>query len=193
LDLFLSKAKEVWGDKYDLSLVTENQIKSVKSRVTIKCPDGHIFTPTINNFLNQKSGCPTCASSKGEEICSQTLRDFKIDFTTEFKIKERLGRKAFDFMFEIDMQKYLLEFDGEQHFTMNKFFHKNEEKIFLKRQADDKLKQSIALEEGFFLIRIDYLILEDKIPLLISEAINILSKEDPVFYSTPEMYRYLED
>ena len=70
LDVFIKKAKEIHGNKYDYSKVMYNG--SQKS-VTIICPNHGEFEQTPNSHL-QGQGCPYCKSEKFGK-----MRAFKFD------------------------------------------------------------------------------------------------------------------
>jgi hypothetical protein len=59
IDNFITKAKEVHGDRYDYSLV---DYKSAHTKVTIICPDHGPFEQTPNNHVDKKNSCPLCIS-----------------------------------------------------------------------------------------------------------------------------------
>jgi formylmethanofuran dehydrogenase subunit E len=62
LERVLVKAKEVHGDKYDYSEVTEQDIKNHKSGIPVRCTDcDYKWRPNINNHINGRKGCPSCA------------------------------------------------------------------------------------------------------------------------------------
>lgn len=63
-EIFISKAKNIHGDKYDYSLVT-GDISSHR-KVTIICPEHGAFQQTPTGHLSGK-GCPKCAVKKREE------------------------------------------------------------------------------------------------------------------------------
>ena len=53
---FIEEAKEVWGDKYDYSLV---KYVNTMTKVDIICKEHGVFSPIPNNFL-RGHGCPEC-------------------------------------------------------------------------------------------------------------------------------------
>jgi hypothetical protein len=65
------------------------------------------------------------------------------------------------------------EFDGQQHYTYNRFFHKNPER-FLASKKRDKLKSTKCHELGIKLIRIkfDEEITRDLVLTRLKEALN---------------------
>ena len=62
LKIFLEKAREVWGDAFDYSDVTEDHIKGCFSHVPVRCRKcDHEWEPTIQCHVNQKRKCPRCS------------------------------------------------------------------------------------------------------------------------------------
>lgn len=55
---FIRKAREVFGDKYDYSLV---EYVDWKTKVKIICPEHGVFEQTPNNHTSHGSGCPCCS------------------------------------------------------------------------------------------------------------------------------------
>lgn len=58
--LFITKSKEKFGEKYDYS---KTEYKNSKSSVIIICPIHGEFTIIPNSHLNSKTGCPKCSRS----------------------------------------------------------------------------------------------------------------------------------
>lgn len=58
---FVTKAREVHGDKYDYSLVNYT---GNKNKVTIICPIHGNFDMRPDNHINGKSECPTCSGNQ---------------------------------------------------------------------------------------------------------------------------------
>lgn len=62
LETFVKRAREVHGDKYDYSHVSQEHIKGVKSKIPVICNTcSYHWTPTIDNHINSKRGCLDCA------------------------------------------------------------------------------------------------------------------------------------
>jgi hypothetical protein len=96
-----------------------------------------------------------CIKSKGEEIIAKILRDNNIIFEQEKKFNNFIykdsNRKAqFDFFVN---NKYLIEFDGKQHFNIEGW---NDNKTLEKNLEHDKLKNEYCLKNNIPLIRIPY-------------------------------------
>jgi hypothetical protein len=63
-NVFIYKAKEIHGDKYDYSKVV---YKTAKTKVCIICPRCGEFWQTPDSHLNKKSGCPICMNAMTTE------------------------------------------------------------------------------------------------------------------------------
>lgn len=64
LNKVIADFRKVHGDKYDYSLITEENYIDTRHPVQVICRKcGAIFTPTANNHLNG-TGCPECARRK---------------------------------------------------------------------------------------------------------------------------------
>lgn len=64
LRIFLERAKEIHGEKYNYSDVTEDHIKGKKSHIPITCNDcEYKWCPSIDGHINSKRGCPGCAGN----------------------------------------------------------------------------------------------------------------------------------
>lgn len=59
LEIFITKAREIYEEKYDYSQIKEEHIKGCKSRVSIRCTIcDHEWSPMIRKHINDKNGCP---------------------------------------------------------------------------------------------------------------------------------------
>lgn len=64
LQIFIERALDVHGYKYDYSAVAEKDIQSVYSCVPVTCKICYYdWFPMIGNHLNKQSGCPQCAKN----------------------------------------------------------------------------------------------------------------------------------
>ena len=183
----LQLLQEIHGDLYDYSEIAE--IENCNTRVVIRCfTCNNKWNPEIRSLIYNKSGCPTCnspARSKGEKHCGKILGDLGIIYDPQARINS-LPTRFYDYGFLYNNQRWILEYDGSQHFKMSKFFHDTQE-VFLERQQIDKLKTNMALAEGYKVIRIDHTQI-NKIPYHIEQAFNT---NQSLYLSTPEMYEYL--
>ena len=60
-DIFISKSKELYGEMFDYSLITEDMVQNCRSKVLIKCKICYyIWETCINNHINSNDGCRSC-------------------------------------------------------------------------------------------------------------------------------------
>lgn len=61
LEIFIERAREIHGDKYDYSQIKPAHVQGVHSHVPIVCRKcGYNWNPTINDHINDKCNCPDC-------------------------------------------------------------------------------------------------------------------------------------
>lgn len=92
--------------------------------------------------------------SKNEERIVQMCKNNGIRGNWQYKFlncKDKLPL-PFDFLLE---NKYIVEYDGEQHFYIISLFDKNEDSFFVRR-AHDLIKNKYCFEHNIPLIRIPY-------------------------------------
>lgn len=185
-----SKTIDETGNTYGLlTVISRNYEISKDGRAMWNCQCECGNTCVVAGRLLRNGHVMSCgcfASSKGERKIEQLLISNNINFSKEYLIdtrkeKDPQHRKSrFDFaIFDNDNKlKYLIEFDGEQHFT-----YKNGDKTwnnkenFLKTQERDAIKNQWCKENGIPLIRIPYTHLEKLcIEDLLLETSNFIIK-----------------
>lgn len=115
---------------------------------------------TRNNYI--KCCCDVCskAVSTGEQLVEKWLKDhqnLKFEHHHKFKDLRGLGGGLLDFDFAIfdnDQIKYLIEFNGKQHYEPVEFYGGIER--FKKQQEHDKRKQEYCIKHNIILIEIPY-------------------------------------
>lgn len=125
-------------------------------------------------------------TSYGEKECHKCLQSMNIDYRTEVAIPE-LPNRRFDVKFEYNRKVYLLEYDGRQHFEETGMFDRSLDQ----EQQNDIIKTCIAIDAGYFVIRIDHTCLS-YIREHIQAALNA-PNHHYYYFSTPELYKYLSD
>ena len=135
---FITKAKEIHGNKYDYSKV--NYVNNC-TKVCIVCPEHGEFWQTPHNHLQSK-GCPICNESKLENEISNFLEINNINYERE---------KTFDWLkskYKLRLDFYLpdyniaIECQGEQHFKPINYFGGLQN--FIKLSKNDKLKYDLC-------------------------------------------------
>ena len=145
------------GEKYGLLTVLSLDVeKSVPKHryYKCKCECGNIISVSTNNLRNgntQTCGCGLM--SHGEIKIKNLLTEYNIPFerekTFDTCINPETGKKLrFDFYVD---NKYLIEYDGEQHFNPRGFME--QDKSLTQR---DKIKNKWCEENHIPLIRIPY-------------------------------------
>lgn len=140
-------------------LVNFNNSKNVHDKVTLQHIDdscvarGMSFDMTINNFKNKKQRCPYCKCSHGELRIKNYLDEKGIDYKMQYKDENCVSKRLLPFDFFTG--NTVLEFDGEQHFSIDGHFVKTQED-FDYRKSCDIIKNDWCRENGYNLVRISY-------------------------------------
>lgn len=171
---FIENAKKKYGNKYNYDLV---EYINNKIKVKIICPkiskNGKVhgeFSQRPKDHLQGK-GCPKCNYSKGEEKCKDILNKLNIKFTPQKKIKDMKHKNqlSFDFYFELNDQKYAIEYNGEQHYKVIKIFGSEKYKVTIIR---DNIKRKYCKKNNIKLLSIPYFMFsqcEELIKILINK------------------------
>ncbi|CAH6419026.1 Hypothetical protein HVR_LOCUS214 [uncultured virus] len=184
LPRFLIRAKEVHGEIYDYANIIETDVVNCNSYILIVCKTClYEWNPTLDSHV-KGSGCPKCKKSKGEKACMRILEGINIVYKLQFRISS-LPSRPFDLYFEYMGHKWLLEFDGRQHFQMIDFFHESMEE-FHNNQEIDVVKTKIAVTEGYNVIHIDHTQIKN-IKYHVESAFRL---KQLVYFSTPDLYQH---
>lgn len=140
-----------------------------------QCDCGNITYVTQNCLHKGDTKSCGCIKSFGEEKIIQLLIKHNINFEKEKQFDTCIlpsGKRArFDFYVN---NKYIIEFDGKQHFTQNDFFQQSLEQI----QQYDTIKNKWCFLNNIPIIRIPYTHLEKiNINDLILDTSNFIVKE----------------
>ncbi len=122
-----------------------------------KCDCGKEILVSTNHLIDGGVSSCGCLISKGEEKIRQLLLQKNIDFITQKTFDScripSSGKVArFDFFIQ---NKYLIEYDGQQHFRYDKKGWNTKEN-FIKTQEHDAYKNQWCRENNIPLIRIPY-------------------------------------
>jgi len=164
---FINEVRELVGNEYEFLEVYINTNTKLKVRHNI-CNKEYFVTP--NNFL-QGYRCPYCSNktSKGEERISKYLDKLNIKYKREVSFsdcKNKLPLK-FDFQIFINDNFFLLEYDGEQHFSPVYYLEDFEN---IKKR--DNIKNIYCKNKNIPLYRISYKFFND-IELILQNILNI--------------------
>lgn len=155
---FLYSIGQVITTKYGSLTVTQtNRIKregsDIKDKVyTCICNNcGEVNKIKESTIQTGVGSCKACSESRssGEKFMYWFLKQCSIDFNVEFS-PWWAGRYRYDFEFQKDNRKYLIEIDGGQHYGKN-YFSERRKKSRAEVDAD---KDQLAKRNGYQLIRI---------------------------------------
>lgn len=139
---FVKKAQSIWGDLYDYSKV---DYKNNHTKVCVICSEHGEFWQ-YPSYVLKGGGCPLCTTSKGEQIIFEFLTREKLKFEREYYIRlspTNLGRNNIfaDFFISRGDKKYIVEFNGKQHYERIPYFHKTQEDFMRQKVRDERLRE----------------------------------------------------
>lgn len=151
---------DITGNKYGklTAIKPTNKRKGSNTVWECQCECGNIYYTDINSLNSGKtSSCGCLGCSKGEFYIAKLLNERNIFFEKEktfnscrFPDTNKLAR--FDFYVD---NKYLIEYDGEQHFIYRNKGWNNKEN-FIKTQERDIYKNQWCKDNNIPIIRIPY-------------------------------------
>lgn len=106
------------------------------------------------NAVLRISGCPTCATSKGEITIREYLAANNVKFESQRTFDDCKHVRPLPFDFYIPSHNLLIEYDGKQHYAPVDFFGGLEG--FEYQLLRDSIKNNFAKENGIVLLRIPY-------------------------------------
>lgn len=154
----------------------------------LKCGSKDIIVRTEYLKDGIKKSCG-CIQSFNEVFIREILKENNINFKTEYIIPNlksiNLGNLRFDFaIFNDDGNiKYIIEYDGAQHFLNNKAWNKK----LITTHQNDILKNKYCFENNIPIIRIPYYSNYSKEDLFLDTTRYLLTPNN-----TNEYYRFLE-
>ena len=143
--------RELFKDKYELV----SSYKNITTKVSLKCKRcGFIWNVRPADVI-QGSSCPHCQEldrqSKGAKFIQDYLDKHHIVYELEYPLKN--SRQRFDFY--LTDRDIAIEYNGKQHYTYIKYFHKNN-KGFKKSKERDKRKREYCKKNSITLLEIPY-------------------------------------
>jgi hypothetical protein len=149
---FISKSKEIHGDKYDYSLV---DFKNVRGKIKI-IYNGLIYEQL--GYLHLEGKAPRGTEdkiSKGEYFISCFLINNNIKYINQHWYSDCRNILPLPFDFYLPDYNILIEYDGRQHFESVDLFGGQEG--FERRKLNDEIKNKYCIKNGIPLLRISHL------------------------------------
>ena len=192
-------AKCVGNKKYTIEDVKESfnkanytllstEYSNRKTVLQYRCPQGHIGEIRYDYFI-RGTRCNACQQSHGEIAIRKHLTELNLEFVPEKRFEDCRNINPLPFDYYINNQ-FIIEFDGGQHFEVNKFF--GGEDAYIKRQQSDKIKTDYCRNNKLPLLRISYREFKD-IPKHIDSFIALLKQDsNAIHFTNDELYEYLK-
>lgn len=151
---FIELSKRFHGDRYDY----DNSIyEGLHKKIKINCIEHGEFYQLGSNHISG-AGCPKCVSSKGESYIIKYLTENNINYEIEKTFSDCINpitNKKLFFDFYLPDHNLIIEYDGMQHYVINKFY--GDEKNYIDTKYRDLIKTKYCMLNNIFLIRIIYL------------------------------------
>lgn len=128
--------------------------KGVMKKVKMRCPQGHVFEMTPNNFKNNGRRCPICSGSYGERTTYDYLTNLGLDFEIQktFEGLRGVNGGVLRYDFYIPSLNLLLEINGVQHYESVGLWG-GEERLLIQMENDNR-KKAFARAMGINLVEI---------------------------------------
>jgi hypothetical protein len=148
---------------------------------SIEC--GHEWKHTYHSLSQRKAsyGCPVCKESSGERHVAKILKSLGILFVKQktFDGCKDKGHLRFDFYFVFANARFLVEYQGMQHYEPVKYW--GGEKTLRVIQRRDRIKSDFAAANGLHLIIIPYTHY-DRIGTIIIDRLTQVTGESPLTF-----------
>jgi hypothetical protein len=168
-DQFIERSNLIHENKYDYSLT---EYINHKSKVFIICPIHGKFDQRPNAHL-RGAGCLSCPNSKMEDYVDNFLKKNNFRYKRQHMFNDLKDKGLLKFDFAIfdnsNKLKFLLEYNGEQHYKYRGQFGM-EEQTFIDLKRRDIIKEEYCKQNKIDLIIIKY---NDKIDEKLSQLLII--------------------
>jgi len=133
-------------------VLLSTEYKNNKTKIKVKCSKGHIWETRLNDIRNNH-WCPDCKAFKTEYECKGIIE--KILGIEMVKTRFYVENQRLEFDGYNKKCKIAFEYQGEQHYSLNRMWHKTE-KDFIRQQERDKMKVKYAEENNITLLIIPF-------------------------------------
>lgn len=129
-----------------------------KEKVSVKCKKcGFIFETRYSYMLYKGITCPNCQQnySKGEAAIANYLQNNNLTFEAQYHFyNTEIASLSFDFKVLYNNEIFLIEFQGQQHYTPIDYF--GGLKAYKKQIQHDNEKRKFCINNNYHLIEIPY-------------------------------------
>lgn len=156
--------------------------KGVHHPFELLCARGHKCAPRPGNIRSGGGPCLSCNESRGENACRVAFQKMGQSFIEQFKVTISTRKMPLRVDFCVPSVRLLVEYDGEQHFSLSWYGRKQPE-----NRARDLDKNAWARENGYHLLRIPYGDF-DHIEERIGEAVKWIEDHPSELLTPPDGY-----
>lgn len=126
--------------------------------------------------------------TNGERLVYNTLKNtYQAQFIKLQYRDIKCPMLPYDCCFVYDLRRYLLEYDGMQHFQIGKF--SRTQKKLSSLQMRDRVKTRFALENGYRIVRIDYSVITES--KLMEHLNRVFNSNSDYYFSDNCKYSYI--
>lgn len=165
LEEFITEADAGFDGKYDYS---KSVYLNGHTKLVVTCPAHGDFYVTPVNHVHNKSGCPRCNDSKGEQAIKALLERLRITFIQQHAFEGLVSHKSLNdrsllhFDFFIPDQNTAIEYDGYFHYHLLPegicSDYQRAWTAFFDAQARDTSKNQFCVNNNIRLIRVPYFV-----------------------------------
>jgi hypothetical protein len=163
---FIDKANQKHNNKY---IYTKTNYINTDLKVVIICKIHGDFLQTPHGHLSGK-GCPKCKSSHGEGKITQILQRYNIEYETQKTFINCKNKLPLRFDFYIPKYNLVIEYNGQQHYTLTGF--SNAQKRLIDIKKNDIIKKIFCYKYKINLLIIPFQ-KYNNIELIIKELLNL--------------------
>lgn len=141
-------------ESFDYKVIRIIEKHGLKTRLEIQCDKNH--EPYEIKFDNFKQGyrCPYCKKIVNEEIIADILLFNNLNFKRQYRFDDCRNKLPLPFDFYLPQQNLCIEYNGEQHYKLNRF---NMDLLdLMNRKRLDKIKEEYCKDNNIKLITIPY-------------------------------------
>lgn len=174
--------------KINYTLLSKEYVNA-KKPLHFKCDQGHEHYISWTHF-DRGQRCVYCIYNRGTQACQSYLQTINLKYVFEKKFPLCKNKRQLPFDIFVD-NKFLIEFDGRQHFNIVDYFGGVKE--YLYRVQNDHIKNHYCITNNIPLLRISYKEIK-QIPTIIDsfiKTLNNLNKDTPLIkFSNEILYKH---